>query len=314
MFNRGSLSTILTGAAACALLALTFGCGRSGPAATSTTFASPEEAVGALTKAVKDGRLDRVSAMFGPDSKTLIDSSDPVTAQRNRETFSVAVAEGWRLESPDPNTRTLIIGNEQWPFPIPIVKDGNAWRFDTAAGLEEVLARRIGRNELAVIGLCRAYVAAQQIYARTGHDGRPPGLYAAAFRSDDGKQNGLYWDAVRGEKRSPLGDLVAAAAAEGRVVGGTGSQPSPFHGYYFRILTEQGEAAPGGAKTYLKNGELSDGFALVAWPSQYDVTGVMTFIVNHDGVVREKDLGQGTDAAARTMTAYNPDGSWTIVP
>jgi hypothetical protein len=313
MSNRRSLSTTLARAAACALLALTFGCGGSGQSATYTTFASPEEAVGALTKAVKDGKLDQVSAMFGPDSKTLIDSSDAVTAQRNRETFSVAVAEGWRLESPNPNTRTLIIGNEQWPFPIPIVKDGNAWRFDTAAGLEEVLARRIGKNELAVIGLCRAYVAAQQIYARTSHDGRPPGLYAASFRSDDGKQNGLYWDAAHGEKRSPLGDLVAAAAAEGRAVGGTGSQPSPFHGYYFRILTAQGEAAPGGAKTYLKNGELSDGFALVAWPSQYDVTGVMTFIVNQDGVVRERDLGQGTDAAAKAMTAYNPDSSWTIV-
>ncbi len=311
MANRRSLHISVTWLVASALLALTFGCGE--PAEIYTTFASPEEAVAALTKAVKDGKLDQVSAMFGPESKVLIDTSDAVRAQQNRETFSVAVGESWRLESPNPSTRTLVIGNEEWPFPIPIVKDGNRWRFDTAAGLEEVLARRIGQNELAVIGLCRAYVAAQQIYARTGHDGRPPGLYAVAFRSDAGKQNGLYWDAAHGEKRSPLGDLVAAAAAEGRPVGGNGSQPAPFHGYYFRILTAQGEAAPGGAKSYLKNDELSDGFALVAWPSQYDATGVMTFIINQEGVVREKDLGQGTDAAARAMTAYNPDSSWTVV-
>jgi hypothetical protein len=296
----------------CVVIALAVGCGRT-PEAPYTTFASPEEAVGALSKAVKDGKLDQVSAMFGPESKLLVDSSDAVTGQRNREIFTAAVAEGWRLESPSATTRTLIIGNEQWPFPIPIVKDGNAWRFDTAAGVEEVLARRIGKNELSVIGLCRAYVAAQNIYARTAHDGRRPGLYAAAFRSEPGKQNGLYWDAVHGEKRSPLGDLVAAAAADGRAPTGNQSQPAPFHGYYFRILTAQGDAAPGGARDYRKDGELSQGFALVAWPAQYDVTGVMTFIVNQEGVVREKDLGQGTDAAARGMTAYNPDASWTVV-
>ena len=296
----------------CIVLALATGCSRTtGPA--YTTFGSPEEAVAALTKAVKEGKLDQVSAMFGPESKVLVDSSDPATGQRNRETFTAAVGEGWRLESPNATTRTLIIGNEQWPFPIPLVKDGNAWRFDTAAGVEEVLARRIGKNELAVIGLCRAYVAAQRIYARTAHDGRRPGLYAASFRSDAGKQNGLYWDAVHGEKRSPLGDLVAAAAADGRVRAGNSSQPSPFHGYYFRILTAQGDAATGGARSYLKNGDFSEGFALVAWPAQYDATGVMTFIVNQDGVIREKDLGPGTDAAARGMTAYNPDGSWTVV-
>ena len=212
----------------CIVIALATGCSRTAPS--YTTFASPEEAVAALTKAVKEGKLDQVSAMFGPESKVLIDSSDPATGQRNRETFTVAVAEGWRLESPNATTRTLIIGNEQWPFPIPLVKDGNAWRFDTAAGIEEVLARRIGKNELAVIGLCRAYVAAQRIYARTAHDGRRTGLYAASFRSDAGKQNGLYWDAVHGEKRSPLGDLFAAAAADGRAPAGSSSQTSPFHG------------------------------------------------------------------------------------
>jgi hypothetical protein len=287
-------------------------CNRS-PKSSHRTFASPEEAVSELTKAAKSGKLDELKAVFGPDSQKLIDSSDPVTARHNREVFLVAMAERWRLESPNDSTRTLVIGNEEWPFPIPITREGNAWYFDTAAGLEEILARRIGRNELAVLRICRTYVSAQQIYARSGHDGQPAGLYAASFRSDPGKQNGLYWPAKHGEKRSPLGDLVAAAAAEGHKIATDGSQPAPFHGYYFRILTGQGDAATGGARSYLQGNALSGGFALVAWPAQYDVTGVMTFIVNQDGVIREKDLGAGTDAAARAMTAYNPDPSWAPI-
>jgi hypothetical protein len=267
--------------------------------------------VKALTEAVKAGNLDEMLAIFGPDGKELIDSSDPTTARKNRAVFAVAVAEGWRLTDNGTKGRTLVVGSEAWPFPVPLVQDANGWRFDTAAGKEEVLARRIGRNELAVIRICRTYVAAQRLYAKYGRDGKPPGRYARSFRSDPGKQNGLYWPPARGQKRSPLGDLVAQAAAEGRPLGSDPKQPSPFHGYYFRILTAQGAAAPGGAKDYLVNGEMSGGFALVAWPAQYDTTGVMTFIVNHDGTVREKDLGQGTDAEARTMTLYNPDASWT---
>jgi hypothetical protein len=205
-----------------------------------------------------------------------------------------------------------VVGNEEWPFPIPIVRENNAWRFDAAAGLEEILARRIGRNELAAIRVCRTYVLAQQLYARTGHDGRPAALYAAAFRSDPGKHNGLYWQAGPGEKRSPLGDLLAAAAEEGRSVPTATAAPAPFHGYYFKILTAQGASAPGGARSYLRDGALSGGFAMVAWPAQYDVTGVMTFIVNQDGIVRQKDLG-AESGAARTMTAYDPDPSWTPV-
>jgi hypothetical protein len=293
------------------VLAAAAACGRADTKPTYRTFESPEAAVNALAQAVKSGKLDDVSAIFGPESQKLIDSSDPASARRNQEIFTVALAERWRLESPDESTRTLVVGNEEWPFPIPIVRENGGWRFDAAAGVEEILARRIGRNELAAIRICRTYVVAQHLYARTGHDGRPPALYAATFRSEPGKQNGLYWPSRPGERRSPLGDLVATAAAEGRI-DPAAAEPAPFHGYFFKILTAQGASAPGGAHSYVRNGALSDGFALVAWPAQYDVTGVMTFIVNQDGIVREKDLGPET-AAARTMTAYDPDPSWTPV-
>ncbi len=277
-------------------------------------FATPEDAVKALTEVVKTGTMDELLAILGPDGRDLVASSDQATGRRNREVFTVAVAEGWKLVDQGTNAKALVIGNENWPFPVPLVKDGNGWRFDTAAGKEEVLARRIGRNELAVIGICRTFAAAQRIYAKTGHDGKPAGLYAKTFRSDPGRQNGLYWPTAHGRKRSPLGDLVAQAAEEGRAPSVDRQQPSPFHGYYFRILTAQGPAAAGGAKDYMSKGEMSGGFALVAWPAQYDVTGVMTFLINQDGIVREKDLGPETDTAARAMNLYNPDASWTTVP
>ena len=305
---------------AAALLAasLVVGCssksdGPGGPAQPAyRTFASPEEAVRALNDAVKAGKLDEVVAIFGPEGKELVDSSDPATARQNREVFVAAMAERWRLEDQGAN-RVLVIGNEDWPFPVPLVKDGNAWRFDTASGKEEVLARRIGRNELATIRACLAYVNAQRLYAAHPHDGKPTGLFAQSFRSDTGRQNGLYWPAGRGDKPSPLGDLVAQAAQDGVAVGTSGSEPAPFHGYFFRILTKQGPAAPGGARDYIANGAMSGGFALVAWPAQYDVTGVMTFIVNQDGSVREKDLGPDTASAARALGDYNPDDTWVLV-
>jgi hypothetical protein len=243
----------------------------------------------------------------------LIASSDPATARMNRQVFTVTAAEHWRLEESGANRKTLVIGNEEWPFPVPVVKDSTGWRFDTAAGKEEVLARRIGRNELAVIESCRAYVTAQRRYAEHEHDASPAGVYATKFRSDAGKENGLYWPTSKGQKPSPLGDLVAQAATEGRPVDGDRPQPSPFHGYYFKILTAQGPAAPGGAKNYMVKGRMSGGFALVAWPARYDVTGVTTFIVSHDGIVLEKDLGPNTDSVARSLTVYNPDASWRQV-
>jgi hypothetical protein len=273
------------------------------------TFRTPEEAVQALIAAAKAGNTDELLAIFGPDGKDLVASSDPAIARRNRRIFAVAVRERWRLVD-EGTGKSLVIGNEDWPFPVPLVNDTNGWRFDTAAGKEEVLARRIGRNELAVIRVCRTYVAAQRLYAKSGHDGQRAGAYARMFRSEPGKQNGLYWPAARGQKRSPLGDLVAQAAEEGRPIGQDGQQPSPFHGYYFKILTAQGPAARGGAKDYVVKGQMSGGFGLVAWPAQYDVTGIMTFVVNQDGLVQEKDLGPETSAAAKAMTLYDPDASW----
>jgi hypothetical protein len=276
-------------------------------------FPSPEDAARALIDTVKKGDLPGLLAIFGSDGKELIESSDPATARMNRDVFVVAAAEQWRLEDAGPNRRTLVIGHEAWPFPVPLVKDSAGWRYDTAAGREEILARRIGRNELSAIQTVRAYVSAQRRYAAQGHDGKPAGIFAMKFQSDPGKENGLYWPAARGQKRSPLGELVAQAAEEGRPLGRVGSGPAPLYGYYFKILSAQGQAAAGGAKHYIINGEMSGGFALVAWPAQYDVTGVMTFITNQSGVVFEKDLGPNTDAAARAMTFFDPDASWRPV-
>ena len=295
-----------------ALAALTTGTAAQTPAA-SRTFATPEEAAKALVDTVKKGDVSALLAIFGSEGKDLLDSSDPATARMNQQVFIVAAGEQWHLEDASPNRKTLVIGNENWPFPVPLVKDGAAWRFDTAAGKEEILARRIGRNELETIATLRAYVAAQQRYAAQGRDGKPSGIYAAKLASDPGKQNGLYWPTTKGQVRSPLGELVAQAAEEGRAINTAGAQPAAFHGYRFKILTAQGPAAPGGARSYIVKGEMSGGFAMVAWPAQYDVTGVMTFIVGSDGVIREKDFGPGTDAAAKKMTVYNPDSSWKQV-
>ncbi|HEY7286592.1 MAG TPA: DUF2950 domain-containing protein [Vicinamibacterales bacterium] len=300
-----------------ATLALTFaavvamiGCHRA--SLSHRTFATPEDAVRALIDAAKAGKMDDLRAIFGPDAGDLIASSDPATARQNREIFAAAAAERWQVVDEGTTSKVLVVGNERWPFPVPLAKVADGWQFDTAAGKEEILDRRIGRNELAAIRLCHTYVSAQRLYASRGHDGRPAGVYAATFRSTPGKEDGLFWPAAHGQKRSPLGDLVAQAAMEGTPLGTTG-QPAPFHGYYFRILTAQGPDAPGGSKSYVANGHLSAGFALVAWPAQYDVTGITTFVVNQDGVVREKDLGPQTDATAKSMPHYNPDSSWPTV-
>ena len=276
-------------------------------------FGSPDEAVKALLAAAKTANLDQLLAIFGPDGKELASTSDPATARTNLKVFTVAAREQIRLEDDGPNRKILVIGGEEWPFPVPLVKTQGGWHFDTAAGKEEILARRIGRNELAVIDTCRAYVAAQKRYASEGHDGKPAGAYAMVFASDPGKHNGLYWPAVRGQKLSPLGEMVAQATDEKRTNAASAGQRSAFQGYYFRILTSQGSAAAGGAKNFIANGMMSGGFALVAWPAEYGATGVMTFIVNQDGVVFEADLGKNTNGTAEKMTTFNPDKSWSRV-
>jgi hypothetical protein len=289
-------------------------CGKA-PQATQhgRSFATPEEAVTALASAVREGKVDDLLAIFGPDASDLVATSDPVSARQRREVIAAAFHERWQLAAASATAKTLVIGNESWPFPIPLVKEADGWHFDAAAGREEVIARRIGRNELAAITVCRTYVAAQRLYSRSSHDGQAAGLYARIFRSDPGRQNGLYWPTGPRQKRSPLGDLVAYAERQGGTAGGNGTQPAPFHGYYFRILTAQGPAAAGGARDYLVKGVLSEGFALVAWPAEYDMTGVMSFIVNQDGTVREQDLGADTGTLAPAIAAYDPGPAWKPV-
>jgi len=306
--QKNTIASALIGAALAAMAA----CTRAEPQPQQRMFASPEEAVRALAEVVQAADVEQLAAIFGPDSKELVDTSDPITARRNRETFSAAFTEGWHLVDTEQGGKTLVIGNEEWPFPVPLVKDGNRWRFDAAAGRAEVLARRIGRNELAVIRVCATYVGAQKRYAESGHDGKPAGLFAQSFRSAPGKENGLFWPEVKGRMRSPLGDLVAQASDEGYVAGEK-ARPAPFHGYRYKILTAQGPSASGGAKSYVANGSMSGGFALVAWPDEYDLTGVMTFIVNQDGIVYEKDLGRDSAATASKMSEYDPDPSWQRV-
>jgi hypothetical protein len=275
-------------------------------------FATPEEAARALQSAARQG-FDALSAIFGAAARELVDTSDPARAQRNRETFVVAFAEEWRLQDLGAGRKELVIGHESWPFPVPLVKTARGWVFDVAAGKEEVLNRRIGRNELTTIETCLAIVKAQRAYAAAGHDGKPAGIYAQRFSSDPGSQNGLYWPSERGAPRSPLGDLVAQAARDGQPRESPQAGPTPFHGYHFRILDGQGLAATGGARSYVVNGQMTGGFALVAWPAQYDATGIMTFIVNQDGVVHEKDLGSDTATKAAAIARYDPDATWARV-
>jgi hypothetical protein len=276
-------------------------------------FATPEEAVAALQAAAGAADVTPLVALFGSEGRDLAESGDPATARKNRDVFLAAMAEGWRLEGVAADSRELVVGREAWPFPVPLVKTAAGWVFDTAAGKEEVLTRRIGRNELAAIRIVQTYVKAQQVYARRGHDGKPAGLYARQFTSAPGTQNGLYWPVTPGEPHSPLGTLVAAAAAEGRPLGTDRTGPVPFYGYYFRVLETQGAAARGGARAYVVDGEMSGGYALIAWPAIYGVTGIMTFVVNQDGVVYEKNLGPETGTAASRVTSFNPDATWQRV-
>jgi hypothetical protein len=216
-----------------------------------------------------------------------------------------------RLEKDGDDKVALIFGREDWPFPIPLVRDQAGWSFDTAAGEQEILARRIGRNELGAIDVCRAYVQAQRNYASADHDGTGVMKYAQHIASTPGKRDGLYWPAVEGEPLSPFGPLVASAVAQG--YSKKADKPTPYHGYLFRVLTAQGPHAPGGAYSYIVNGNMIAGFALVAYPVDYGNSGVMTFIVNQQGVVYQKDLGDDTGAIAAKMTLYDPDQSWEKV-
>ena len=274
------------------------------------TFASPEEAVKAFIEALKSNDVKALEAILGPGSRDLVSSGDPVADKAVRERFLSRYGEKNRLEVTDAKAN-LSLGNDDWPFAVPIVKKDGLWRFDAKAGKEEILARRIGQNELSAIQFCLAYVDAQREYTLKDRDGDGLLEYAQKFGSDKGKKNGLYWKAKEGEEQSPLGPIAAAAYSRGYRK--KGENPQPFYGYFYRILTGQGKNAPGGAYGYLAKGNMIGGFALVAYPAKYASSGVMTFIVNHDGVVYEKDLGRNTEKAAQAMKLFDPDSTWKKV-
>ncbi len=273
------------------------------------TFPSPEEAVRALIEAAGLHKVETLTNLFGPDGRSIVTSGDPVADRRGRETFVRLYQEKNRLEESADHKVVLYVGNEDWPFPIPLVKEGGAWRFNTREGKEEMLARRIGRNELNSIQVCLAYVDAQREYALRDRDEDGLLEYALKIGSDQGEKNGLYWEAKGGEEQSPLGPLVAAAQERGYGEP-SGGRSSPYHGYFYRILKGQGEHAPGGAYDYVVKGSMIGGFALLAYPAQYGSSGIMSFIVNHDGVVYQKDLGYETEKAALAMRIFDPDSSW----
>ena len=272
------------------------------------SYASPEEAVKALIDAVKADNNQELLAIFGPEGKEMISSGDEVADKKAREKFLSDYEEKNKLEKETPDKVVLDTGSEDWPFPIPIVKKGETWVFDTKAGKDEILNRRIGRNELDTIAVMHAYVDAQREYVSKDRDGNGDIEFAQKIISTKGKHDGLYWKAKEGEEESPFGPLIAEATK-----GGYTSKTSPYHGYYYKILKEQGKNAQGGQYVYVVNGKMILGFALLAYPASYGSSGIMTFLINQDDVVYQKDLGKNTAKIAESITRYNPDKTWTKV-
>ena len=269
------------------------------------TFSSPEEASKAVVAALQNNDEKAVLEILGPDATQIVSSGDPTEDAESRANFVRKYEEMHRfLKEPDGSV-TLYIGAENWPTPIPLVMKVNLWFFDSEAGKREILFRRIGRNEYSTIRICQELVAAQKEFYAMQHN-----EYAKQIYSDEGQHNGLYWKVSDGGPQSPIGPLVASAVAEGYVKG-KGTRPTPYRGYFFHILTRQGKDAPGGAKSYIVKVKMTEGFAFVAYPAEYRSSGVMTFIVDQDGVVYQKDLGKKTEALGKSMEEYNPDSSWS---
>jgi hypothetical protein len=271
------------------------------------SFDTPDAAVDALISALESQDVRKLGRLLGPGTDALVSSGDEVADRAARTAFLERYRSAHRLVAGGPDDLVLQVGADQWPLPIPLARSAGRWRFDGAAGAAEILTRRIGANELRTIDVLRSYVGAQEEFASTGHDGAAAGRYAQRLRSDPGKENGLYWEAASGQSPSPAGPLLAAAAAEGY----GGAPGTPYHGYLYRMLLSQGAAASGGERNYLVGDELRGGFALLAYPAVYGVSGVMTFMVNHDGVVWQRDLGEQTPEKARAVERFNPDEEWT---
>jgi hypothetical protein len=295
----------------CARVAATFVLLASATGAPAAEYKTPDEAVAALIEAARSGDRPGLLRVLGPGSAEIISSGDAVADASARKRVLDAYDGRHEVVMEGEDKAVLVIGNEDWPFPVPLVRKEGGWRFDTAAGRDEILFRRIGRNELGTIQACLAYVDAQQDYADKGVAGN--GVYAQRIVSRPGRKDGLYWPAQAGEDESPLGELAAGAAAEGYRIGQRPRERMPYHGYYYKVLTRQGASAPGGVLDYVVRGKMIGGFALVAWPAEYRNSGVMTFLVNHEGVVYQKDLGPASARIAEGMTAFNPDSSWERV-
>ncbi len=275
---------------------------------TPLEFASPEDAVQELARATSDGDTQRLQDIFGPEGHDLLNSGDQVADKLGVERFLAHYEEKHSLEAVGEDERVLVLGPDDWPFPVPIVRTGDHWSFDARAGREEILDRRIGRNELAAIEVCLAIADAQREYAMWNVNGNGTHDYAQQFLSDPGEKNGLYWPTAEGEAPSPLGQLIVAASAEGYEAEDEG--PTPYHGYFYRILKAQGPAARGGTLDYVVSGRMLLGFALVAYPAEYGNSGIMTFILSANGVVYQRDLGEDTGKLGLEMVTYDPGTGW----
>lgn len=278
--------------------------------AAQRTFGSADDAMNALVAAAGAGDRAELQAIFGPAGERVLTSGDPVADKEAREFFVARAAERKHLQFVGDDFAVVSVGNDDWPFPIPLVRAHDKWSFDTIAGEEEVKNRRVGRNELYTIQICQEYVGAQREYARLKRDTDGVAEYAQRLRSTPGKRDGLYWETEDADAESPLGPLLASATREGYRPG-TSATPEPFHGYIYKLLTAAGPSAPGGARSYIDgSGKMTGGFALLAYPVRYGSSGVMTFMVNNQGVVFEKDLGPRTAEIAAGIKAYDPDDSW----
>jgi hypothetical protein len=314
-FKRfAGFSTIALLAGACGILSANIHAAETNvapPVVAQRLFASPDEAIKALQAATEAKDKPALQEIFGPEVQGLL-TGDPVQDANNAQRFAAAMAQGCNPVNEGEDKITLEVGTNNWPMPIPLVKTNGQWYFDTAAGKEEIIDRHIGKDELCAIGVCRAYVIAQKQYAKVNPNVGGGEEYAQKFKSSPGKRDGLYWPVTENEPASPFGPLVAEAHVEG-YFHHSGTGPHPFHGYYFRILTKQGEAAPGGKMNYMSEGILAGGFALVAYPEHWDQSGIMTFIVNQDGKVYQQNFGEKTSKIAGRLKEYNPDSEWTLV-
>jgi len=291
---------------------LTAACGKRRAPGTPESFKTPDDAAIALVKILERKDLPALYSLLGSGSQAIVNSGDTVADRAARETFVQRYHERHQFVAGTPHDLALWVGNDDWPLPIPLEQQDGRWHWDAAAGADEILARRIGSNELQTIDVMRGFVAAEEDYAANGHDGRPAGIYAQKLRSDPGKHNGLYWEVAAGEIPSPAGPFLAGATSEGYAPGQTAG--APYHGYVYRLMLAQGPNADGGARSYVKRGELTGGFALIARPADYGKSGIMTFIVNQDGIVWQKDLGPDTVQRAGAIQQFDPDSTWAPIP